>query len=161
MKKRQRWRYKVRERRRERRGHERRGYKKKRKAKLGERHSSWSRNELRQPLENRSDVSYIVTITECDAYDQTSPNIFTLSASAARKPDGNIESNSNSFLLRFYDFRNQVNVNSLRPTREMYRESIFNPSFTKKQTHARACSPGVLKTVRCRTRVINGSKRSH
>lgn len=32
------------------------GNKKKRKAKLGERHSSWSRNERRQPLENRSYV---------------------------------------------------------------------------------------------------------
>jgi len=40
-----------REREREREEYERRRYEK-RKAKLGERHSSWSRNERRQPLEN-------------------------------------------------------------------------------------------------------------
>ncbi|KYN15502.1 hypothetical protein ALC57_12287, partial [Trachymyrmex cornetzi] len=81
------WKYKEREREKKRGKRARKARnKKKRKAKLGERHSSWSRNERRQPLENRSHVSYIVTITERDAYDQTlSPNAplnsFTFSAS--------------------------------------------------------------------------------
>lgn len=65
MKKRQRQREEGGKREREREEHERRGNKKKRKAKLGERHSSWSRNERRQlsKTEEPPRVSYIVTIT--------------------------------------------------------------------------------------------------